>query len=102
MCTNFACNFPHQLHHRMNIPTETKLMDKDAIAKFYWNLPNGEKGRFTAYCSMVLGGSPHTLQNKFLRWIRGDKGRPMSPLEADRLRQIIETEEWRMGTSYNT
>lgn len=40
------------------------------ISKFYDSLPNGEKGRFTAFLSLRLGGSPHTWQHKILTWGR--------------------------------
>lgn len=72
-----------------------KHMTNVEIARFYWNLPNGEKGRFTAYCSIVMGCAPQSWQNKFRRWLFGKNFRPMTPLEAERLQQIIETEEWK-------
>ena len=43
-------------------------MTTKEIAFYYKNLPNGEKGRFTAHISLELGGSPHSWQQHFLRW----------------------------------
>lgn len=34
-------------------------MTQKEIADYYSKLSNGEKGRFTAFLSMNLGGSPH-------------------------------------------
>lgn len=40
-------------------------MTKKQIGAYYNNLNFGEKGRFTAYLSLNLGGSPHSwLQKK--------------------------------------
>ena len=44
-------------------------MTTKEIAFYYKNLPNGEKGRFTAHISLELGGSPHSWQQKFLKWL---------------------------------
>ena len=41
-------------------------MSQKEIADYYSSLSNGEKGRFTAFLSMTLGGSPHTWQQKIL------------------------------------
>lgn len=41
-------------------------MTQKEIADYYSRLLNGEKGRFTAFLSMTLGGSPHTWQQKIL------------------------------------
>ena len=41
-------------------------MTQKEIADYYSRLSNGEKGRFTAFLSMTLGGSPHTWQQKIL------------------------------------
>ena len=43
-------------------------MTTKEIAFYYKSLPNGEKGRFTAHISLELGGSPHSWQQKFLKW----------------------------------
>lgn len=42
-------------------------MTQKEIADYYSRLSNGEKGRFTAFLSMTLGGSPHTWQQKNIR-----------------------------------
>lgn len=55
-------------------------MDKTEIAKYYSSLSNGEKGRFTAFLSIHLGGAPHTWQQKILGWARNIAGKPLSPL----------------------
>ena len=41
-------------------------MTQKEIADYYSKLSNSEKGRFTAFLSMNLGGSPHTWQQKIL------------------------------------
>ena len=51
-------------------------MTQNEIADYYSKLSNGEKGRFTAFLSMNLGGSPHTWQQKILGWARNIMGRP--------------------------
>lgn len=45
-------------------------MTQKEIADYYSRLSNGEKGCFTAFLSMTLGGSPHTWQQKILGWTR--------------------------------
>lgn len=52
-------------------------MDKTEIAKYYSSLSNGEKGRFTAFLSIHLGGAPHTWQQKILGWARNIAGKPL-------------------------
>lgn len=70
------------------------------MSKFYRNLDNGDKGRFTAYISLQLGEAPFTWQKRFLGWIQEKKRRPLSPIIEKRLISIIQTEEWRQ--SYNS
>ena len=70
-------------------------MTQKEIADYYSRLSNGEKGRFTAFLSMTLGGSPHTWQKKILGWARNIMGRPMSPVVEKELTSIIEKEKWR-------
>lgn len=70
-------------------------MTPKEIAIFYDALTNGEKGRFTAYLSLKLGGSPHTWQQKMLGWAKNAIGRPISPVIEDALTSIISKEEWR-------
>jgi len=35
-------------------------MTQKEVADYYCKLSNSEKGRFTAFLSMNIGGSPHT------------------------------------------
>ena len=70
-------------------------MTQKEIADYYSRLSNGEKGRFTAFLSMTLGGSPHTWQQKILGWTRNIIGRPMSPVVEKELTSIIEKDNWR-------
>lgn len=79
-----------QLYHIIN-----KQMTPKEIATFYGALTNGEKGRFTAYLSLKLGGSPHTWQQKMLSWAKNAVGRSISPVIEDALSSIISKEEWR-------
>lgn len=71
-------------------------MTQKEIADYYSKLSNGEKGRFTAFLSMNLGGSPHTWQQKILGWVRNIMGRPMSPVVEKELSSIVEKDKWRM------
>ena len=71
-------------------------MTQNEIADYYSKLSNGEKGRFTAFLSMNLGGSPHTWQQKILGWARNIMGRPMSPVVEKELSSIGEKDKWRM------
>ena len=72
------------------------LMTKFEISKFYRNLDNGDKGRFTAYVSMELGQTPFTWQKRLLSWIQDKKRRQLSPIIEDRLVHIIQNEEWKL------
>ena len=71
-------------------------MTQKEIADYYSKLSNGEKGRFTAFLSMNLGGSPYTWQQKILGWARNIMGRPMSPVVEKELSSIVEKDKWRM------
>lgn len=51
-------------------------MTEQQIGAYYHNLHNGEKGRFTAYLSLNLGGSPHSWQQKMLLWSSNTAYRP--------------------------
>lgn len=73
-------------------------MDKQEIAKFYWNLPNGAKGRFVAVCTLEMGGSPSSWQHKFLRWYSGRERRPITPLESQKIGEIIHSGKWKLTT----
>lgn len=55
-------------------------MTTKEIAFYYKSLPNGEKGRFTAHISLELGGSPHSWQQKFLKWFNEEKSFPLLSL----------------------
>lgn len=66
------------------------------IANYYKMLTNGEKGRFTAFVSCHVGGSPHTWQQKFLGWGQDHFGRPLSPVVEKELVSIIEKERWKI------
>ena len=64
-------------------------MDKTEIVKYYLSLSNGEKGRFTAFLSIHLGGAPHTWQQKIQGWARSIAGKPLSPLVHKEICNII-------------
>ena len=69
-------------------------MSQKEISLYYKTLTNGEKGQFTAYVSCKLGSSPHTWQQKFLSWSKGNYGRPISPIIKSELWEIIEKRLW--------
>ena len=71
-------------------------MTENEIANYYKALSNGEKGRFTAFLSLKLGGSPHTWQHKLLSWTRNICGRPLSPVVSRELTSIIKDGTWRV------
>jgi len=68
------------------------------IAAYYSTLSNGEKGRFTAFVSLRLGSSPHTWQQKFLRWAQNEYVRPLSPVIEKELSAIISSGCWRISS----
>ena len=70
-------------------------MTTEEIGKFYTQLPNGDKGRFTAYASVKLGYAPHTWQQKFLAWAHGYIYRPVSPVIERELTTIIQFKRWK-------
>ena len=70
-------------------------MDKAEIANYYSSLPHGEKGRFTAFLSIHLGGAPHTWQQKILGWSLGIIGKPLSPIVSKEINSIIQKGTWR-------
>lgn len=41
-------------------------MTQKDVAAYYSNLSRGDKGRFTAFVSLRLGGSPHSWQHRLL------------------------------------
>lgn len=71
-------------------------MTKKEIATYYKQLSNGEKGRFTAFLSLELGSSPHTWQQKLLRWSNDNiQTRAISPIIESALTSIIEGGTWK-------
>lgn len=73
-----------------------KMTQKD-IAKYYEQLSHGEKGRFTAFISLRLGGSPHSWQHRLLCVARNTSIRPLSPVIVRELSNIIDSNCWRAG-----
>ena len=53
-----------------------QMTQKD-IAAYYEQLTRGEKGRFTAFISLRLGGSPHSWQHRLLCVARNTAIRPL-------------------------
>lgn len=70
-------------------------MSEKQIGAYYYNLNFGEKGRFTAYQSLHLGGSPHSWQQKMLLWNRASKHRPTTHIILRELTQIIASDRWK-------
>ena len=70
-------------------------MTKIDIAAYYEQLTRGEKGRFTAFISLRLGGSPHSWQHRLLCVARNTAIRPLSPVIIRELGSIIKTNCWR-------
>ena len=71
-------------------------MTQKEVADNYCKLSYSEEGRFTAFLSMNIGGSPHTWQQKILGWTRNIMGRPMSQVVEKELSSIVEKDKWRM------
>lgn len=74
-------------------------MTEQDIATYYRNLNNGNKGRFVAFLSVNLGGTPSTWQQKILRWGRNNIARPMSPIVERELKLIVEEGRWKTNES---
>ena len=74
-----------------------KQMTQKDVAKYYGDLSRGEKGRFTAFVSLRLGGSPHSWQHRLLCVARDTSIRPMSPVIVRELCTIIKCGSWRLG-----
>lgn len=70
-------------------------MTQRDIANYYCTLTNGEKGRFTAFQSVSLGGTPHTWQQKILSWSKNILGRPISPPVEKELQAIVQQGRWK-------
>lgn len=73
-------------------------MTEKEIATFYQTLPKRDKGLFTAYVSVKLGGSPHSWQARFIKMFRGQVVRPLFPVVVDALSSIIEGDLWKRGS----
>lgn len=71
-------------------------MTQKDIASYYEELTRGEKGRFTAFISLRLGGSPHSWQHRLLCLARDTAIRPLSPVIVKELDSIIKNGSWRM------
>jgi hypothetical protein len=72
-------------------------MTQKDVAAFYGSLSRGDKGRFTAFVSLRLGGSPHSWQHRLLCVARDKAIRPLSPVIVRELCAIIRNNSWRAG-----
>jgi hypothetical protein len=72
-----------------------KQMTQKDIAAYYEQLTRGEKGRFTAFISLRLGGSPHSWQHRLLCVARNTAIRPLSPVIIRELCSIIRSNCWK-------
>lgn len=70
-------------------------MTEKEVATYYNSLDKGEKGRFVAYICLKVGGSPHTWQQKIIRWYRGEMKRKESPISLSFISQTIDSGAWR-------
>lgn len=70
-------------------------MTENEVAAYYGRLSNGEKGRFVAFLSLMLGGSPHTWQQKIVCWSRNEMIRTLNPLQERELTTIINEGTWK-------
>lgn len=71
-------------------------MTQKDVAIYYSKLSRGDKGRFTAFVSLHLGGSPHSWQHRLLCVARNTSIRPMSPVIVRELCSIISNGSWKM------
>lgn len=71
-------------------------MSEQQIGEYYQSLNFGEKGRFTAYLSLHLGGSPHSWQQKLLLWSSSTPHRPAIRIVLSKITQIIASNRWRV------
>lgn len=85
-------NLPRKLE---DLTQYNEQMTQKDIALYYEQLTRGEKGRFTAFISLRLGGSPHSWQHRLLCVARNTAIRPMSPVIIRELCSIIESNCWR-------
>ena len=77
-------------------------MTQKDVAAYYGALSRGDKGRFTAFVSLRLGGSPHSWQPRLLCVARDTAIRPLSPVIVRELSSIIRSGSWRIGIEDNT
>lgn len=77
-------------------------MTQKDVAVYYGALSRGDKGRFTAFVSLRLGGSPHSWQHRLLCVARDTAVRPLSPVIVRELSSIIRSGSWRIGIEDNT
>lgn len=71
-------------------------MTQKDVAAYYSNLSRGDKGRFTAFVSLHLGGSPHSWQHRLLCVAQDKAIRPLSPVIVRELDSIISNGSWKM------
>lgn len=71
-------------------------MTQKDVAFYYDKLSRGDKGRFTAFVSLRLGGSPHSWQHRLLCVARDTAVRPLSPVIVRELASIIKNGSWRL------
>lgn len=71
-------------------------MTQKDVASYYGALSRGDKGRFTAFVSLRLGGSPHSWQHRLLCVARDTAVRPLSPVIVRKLASIIKNGSWRL------
>lgn len=70
-------------------------MTEEEIGAYYQRLNAGEKGRFTAYACLRLGGSPNSWQKKFLVWSKGMPRRQSLRPVLTELTMMIGTNCWK-------
>ena len=71
-------------------------MTQKDVAIYYSKLSRGDKGRFTAFVSLHLGGSPHSWQHRLLCVAQDKAIRPISPIIVRELCSIISNGSWKM------
>ena len=72
-------------------------MTQKDVAAYYSNLSRGDKGRFTAFVSLRLGGSPHSWQHRLLCVAQDKAIRPISPVIVRELCSIIIHGSWQLA-----
>ena len=71
-------------------------MTQKDVASYYSSLSRGDKGRFTAFVSLHLGGSPHSWQHRLLCVAQDKSIRPISPVIVRELCSIISHGSWKL------